>query len=75
MLAKRLWPNKTDVLGQRFRVLNDKENQWITVIGVVPDFRLFTVQNGKPSPYAFMSYAHSPARNTGLRVAAPALLG
>jgi predicted permease len=68
VLAKRLWPKVTDVVGQRFRLLNDKENQWITVIGVVPDFRLFTVEDGKPSPYAFMSYAHSPARNTGLTI-------
>jgi putative ABC transport system permease protein len=65
-----------DVIGQRFRLVDDKNNQWVTVIGVVSDFRLFTVRDGKPSPYAFMSYAYDPTRNTGLTIrvagAAPA---
>ena len=66
--AKRMWPNRNDVVGQRFRLLDDKQNQWITVIGVVGDFRLFSVRDGKPSPYAFVSYPYDPARNTGLTV-------
>jgi putative ABC transport system permease protein len=66
VFAKRLWPNLADVVGQRFRLLDDKESPWLTVIGVVPDFRLFTVQDGKPSPYAFIAYPHEPALNTGL---------
>ena len=32
------------------------------------DFRLFSVRDGKPSPYAFVSYPYDPARNTGLTV-------
>ena len=64
--AKRLWPNRTDVIGQRFRLLDDKQDQWITVIGVVGDFRLFAVRDRKPQPYAFLSYPYDPARNTGL---------
>jgi ABC-type antimicrobial peptide transport system permease subunit len=35
---------------------------------VVSDFRLFSVQDGKPSPYAFISYPYEPARNTGLTI-------
>jgi predicted permease len=66
--AKRLWPTRTDYVGQRFRRVGDTDNQWITVIGVVGDFRLFTVRDGKPSPYAFLSYPYEPARNTGLTV-------
>jgi len=66
--AKRLWPTRTDYVGQRFRRVDDTDNQWITVIGVVGDFRLFTVRDGKPSPYAFLSYPYEPARNTGLTV-------
>jgi putative ABC transport system permease protein len=66
VFAKRLWPTLTDVIGQRFRLLDDKDNQWITVIGMVGDFRLFSVRDGKPSPYAFVSYAYGPARNTGV---------
>jgi putative ABC transport system permease protein len=68
VFAKRLWPNRDDVIGQRFRLLDDKQNQWITVIGAVSDFRLFSVRDGKPSPYAFVSYPYDPARNTGLTV-------
>jgi len=64
--AKRLWPTRTDYVGQRFRRIEDPQSQWITVIGVVGDFRLFTVRDGKPSPYAFLSYPYEPARNTGL---------
>ncbi len=78
VFAKRLWPKLDNVVGQRFRLLEDKSNQWITVIGQVSDFRLFTVRDGKPSPYAFMSYAYDPTRNTGLTIrvagAAPATI-
>ena len=68
VFAKRLWPARTDVIGQRFRLLDDKQNQWITVIGLVPDFRLFAVRDGKPSPFAFLSYPYNPSRNTGLTI-------
>jgi predicted permease len=68
VFARRLWPNLTDVVGQRFRRLEDKPSEWITVVGVVSDFRLFSVQDGKPSPYAFISYPYEPARNTGLTI-------
>jgi putative ABC transport system permease protein len=68
VFAKRLWPNRTDVVGQRFRRLEDKTPEWITVIGVVGDFRLFTVKDGKPLPYAFIAYPYETTRNTGLTV-------
>ena len=68
VFARRLWPNRSAVVGQRFRLLDDKQGQWITVIGTVSDFRLFSVREGKPSPYAFVSYAYDPARNTGLTI-------
>jgi putative ABC transport system permease protein len=66
--GRRMWPNRNDAVGQRFRLLDDKQNQWITVIGVISDFRLFSVRDGKPQPYAFVSYPYDPARNTGLTV-------
>jgi putative ABC transport system permease protein len=70
VFAKRLWPNRTEagVVGQRFRRLEDKPPEWITVIGVVGDFRLFSVKDGKPSPYAFISYPYEATRNTGLTI-------
>ena len=68
VFAKQLWPNRADVVGQRFRLLEDELNPWITVVGVVGDFRLFSVRDGKPPPYAFVSCAYDPARNTGLTI-------
>jgi putative ABC transport system permease protein len=68
VFAARLWPNRRDVIGQRFRLISDAKNQWITIIGVVGDFRLFSVRNGKPSPYVFLAYPYDPAPNTGLTI-------
>jgi len=68
VMAKRLWPNRTDVVGQRFRRLDDRTEEWFTVIGVVGDVRLFTVRTGKPPAYVFLSYPYDPARNTGLTI-------
>src|SRR5262245_6025056 len=68
VFAKRLWPNRNNVVGERFRFAADSARQWITVIGVVGDFRLFTVRDGKPSPYAFVSYPYEPTRNTGITI-------
>jgi putative ABC transport system permease protein len=66
--ARRMWPNRNDVVGRRFRLLDDAQQQWLTVVGVIGDVRLFSVRNDKPSPYAFVSYPYDPARNTGLSV-------
>src|SRR5205807_3217406 len=68
VFAGRLWPNATDVVGRRFRIDRDADSPWFTVIGVVADFRLFTVRDGKPSPYAFVPYPFDPTRNTGLTI-------
>ena len=70
VFASRMWPSKdaASVVGQRFRLGQDPRREWITVIGVVGDFRLFTVRDGKPSPYAFIAYPYDPARNTGLTI-------
>jgi putative ABC transport system permease protein len=68
VFAGRIWPNVTDVVGRRFRRGDDPDGLWFTVIGVVPDFRLFTVRDGKPSPYAFLPYPFDPTRNTGLTI-------
>jgi putative ABC transport system permease protein len=66
--AKRLWPSRSDVIGQRFRLLEDTQKQWITVVGLVRDFQLFSVRDGKVSPYAFVAYPYDPAPNTGLTI-------
>src|SRR5439155_27085521 len=46
VLAGRLWPKADDVIGRRFRIDREPDSPWITVIGVVSDFRLFTVRDG-----------------------------
>ncbi len=66
-LAKRLWPGQTDVIGRRFRLLADKTNQWITVIGLVPNFSRYHVV-GEPISSAFLPYPYQPLRNTGLTI-------
>ena len=68
VFATRLWPNLAAAVGQRFRFSNDPPADALTVIGVVDDFRLFTVRDGKPAPYAFISYPYDPWRNTGLTI-------
>jgi putative ABC transport system permease protein len=73
VFARRMWPGRdaAGVVGQRFRLPSveiGKATEWFTVIGVVSDFRLFSVRDGKPSPYAFIAYPYDPARNTGLTI-------
>jgi len=70
VFANRMWPNRdaASVVGERFRLLAIKDKEPFRVIGVVGDFRLFTVRDGKPSPYAFIAYPYDPARNTGLTI-------
>ena len=68
VFANRLWPNRPDRIGQRFRFTRDPASDWLTVIGIVGDFRLFTVRDGKPAPYAFVSYPRDPSRTTGLTI-------
>jgi putative ABC transport system permease protein len=78
VMAKRLWPNTSDVVGQRFRFVNEANDDTMTVVGVVPDVKIDGMRERRPVARAFASYAHSPARNTGitLRVSggAPAAL-
>src|SRR5262249_38507085 len=68
LMAKRLWPKTADVVGRRFRLQNDPAAQWITVIGVASDVKLHGIREERPIPRAFVSYAYSPARNTGLTI-------
>ena len=79
VLAQQLWPDRADVVGLRFRLSNDfMKPETLTIIGTVADFRLFTVRQGKPSPYAFLPLAYGPRRDTGLTIrvagAAPATI-
>jgi len=57
-LARQLWPNQNPV-GRRFRFFNTAPTDWITVVGVVPDF-LQSSMNSDPEPVAILPYRQDP---------------
>ena len=66
-MARRLWPDE-DPLGRRFR-LTDADEGWLTVIGIVADFRHFTPQgNDPPAPQAYRPLPFEPTLNTGITI-------
>ena len=76
-MAKRFWPSE-DVLGHRFRTLNEADGGWFTIVGVVPDYRHGELDNSDPiDPCAYVSFAFGAFPNTGLTIRAagdPALV-
>ena len=68
--ARQLWSGR-DALGGRFLMVGNKEApDWFTVIGVVPDLRLYPVspEDNQPQPVAFVPYAYQQALSTGLTI-------
>jgi len=66
MFAKKLWPGQ-DPLGRRFRLKDDAHQDWITVIGVVSDFKNSDLDS-KLQPSAYLPYPYQSSRNTGLTI-------
>ncbi|HEY0510590.1 MAG TPA: ABC transporter permease, partial [Thermoanaerobaculia bacterium] len=66
LLASKLWPGQ-DPVGRRFRLLDDKHTDWVSVIGVIPDFKNSGV-NEKLRPSAYLPYPYEATRNTGLTI-------
>jgi len=66
LFAEKLWPGK-DAVGRRFRLKDDKDSDWIRVIGVSPDIKNNDV-NDKLQPAAYLPYAYSVGRNTALTI-------
>ncbi|HEX3557180.1 MAG TPA: ABC transporter permease [Thermoanaerobaculia bacterium] len=66
LFAEKFWP-KQEAVGRRFRLKDAKSGDWIRVIGVVPDFKN-NGENDKLRPAAYLPYAYSAARNTGLTI-------
>jgi putative ABC transport system permease protein len=64
--AKKFWPGD-DPIGHRVRFLDDTTVHWITVIGVVTDFKNGSL-NRPTEPSVFLPYPYLPARNSGLAV-------
>ena len=76
-MAKRFWPNE-DALGHRFRTLNETDDGWFTIVGIIPDIRHGELDNTEPiDPCAYVSFAYGAFPNTGLTIRTagdPALL-
>jgi putative ABC transport system permease protein len=60
--ARRFW--KGDALGRRFRLKDDEDGKWITVVGVVPDFRNGDLDDDI-EPSAYLPFPYFAIRNTG----------
>jgi putative ABC transport system permease protein len=63
-LADKLWPGQ-DPVGRRFRLLDGKTAEWISIIGVIADFKNEKIDDDL-HPSAFLPYPYQPTRNTGL---------
>ena len=69
-MARRVWP-KQDPIGQRFRIWTpDGSRNWLTVIGVGPDARLFGIDpsDAEAPAAAFSPYPEVESLNTGLTI-------
>ena len=67
-MAKRMWPD-TDPIGRRFRLVNDTNPDWFTVIGVIADFRHHQGSSSEPQePSAYVPYAYQQSLNTGVTI-------
>jgi putative ABC transport system permease protein len=67
-LASLIWP-KQDPVGRRFQLLDEKKMEWISVIGVVPDFKSEGISDDlRPSAFLPYPYQAAGSRNTGLTI-------
>ncbi len=67
-MAKQMWGD-ADPLGRRFRMMGNRIPEWLTVIGVIANFRHFAGTgdpNQVPPPSAYVPYPFDPNVNTGL---------
>ncbi|NKB90463.1 MAG: FtsX-like permease family protein [Acidobacteria bacterium] len=67
-LAQRYWPDE-DPLGQRFRLVDDTEERWMRVVGVVPQVLQLLPMSFLPDhPVFYSPYRAQPLRGMGLMV-------
>ncbi len=71
-MVKRFWP-KEDPIGRRFRVLDDRSEHWISVVGVCADYHSGDVENREIGPAAFVPYLYVSTFNNGITVRTEAL--
>jgi putative ABC transport system permease protein len=69
-MAKKLWP-RTDAVGRRFRLRETEPAEWLTVIGVAPDIRMFDRDDDKPPvAAAYVPYRFAGFESIGLTIRA-----
>jgi putative ABC transport system permease protein len=66
MFVKRFFPD-SEVLGRRFRIQEEAEMGWITIVGVVPDIPNNDLDE-RLQPSAYLPYPYLAARSTGLTI-------
>jgi len=66
--ASYVWPDRTDVIGLRFRFASGQDHEWITVIGLVRNFDIYSVRSESFATMAFVSYPYFASVNTGLTI-------
>jgi len=64
--VKRYFPG-AEILGRRFRVQEEAEMGWITIVGVVPDFRDDGIDN-EISPVAYLPFPYLATPSMGLTI-------
>jgi putative ABC transport system permease protein len=64
--AERFWPAGTAV-GRRFRVKTDADEEWMTIVGVIPEFKNDDIDKVVP-PSAFVPLPYQSARFMGLLI-------
>jgi putative ABC transport system permease protein len=67
-LARYIWPDRDDVVGLRFRFAGGPDREWVTVVGVVGDFDVFSVRAETVPRLAFLPYPYMATANTGLTI-------
>ena len=68
--ARQLWAG-WQAVGGRFRMVGNREApDWFTVIGIVPDLRVYPVspEDTDPQPMVFVPYGYQQALSTGLTI-------
>jgi predicted permease len=66
-LAHKYWPDG-NALGQRLRRMLDPEDQWYTIVGVVPAVKHGTLADDPRKETVYWHYLQRPARNVAFTV-------
>ena len=69
VLARRIWPGRSDIVGRRFRFAADPPGEWRTVIGVVSNFQPLVVRDKAiAEPLVIVPYPYQALPETGLTI-------